>query len=88
MLTSSIGTWAWSSTTETSGEILAPQYNLVGECGHTKVTKANKTKKKPWHWDPDHQQAFVTVKATIAFDVTLAYPDYSHGFETYTDSQI
>eukprot|EP00804_Cyclotella_cryptica_P022857 CCRYP_005057-RA/>CCRYP_005057-RA protein AED:0.35 eAED:0.36 QI:0/0/0/1/0/0/2/0/611 len=57
-----------------------------GECGHTKVTKANKTKKKPWHWDNIHQQAFDTVKATIARDVTLAYPDYSQGFEIYTDS--
>ena len=26
-------------------EILAPLTNLVGECGHTKVTRANKTKK-------------------------------------------
>eukprot|EP00804_Cyclotella_cryptica_P029391 CCRYP_013329-RA/>CCRYP_013329-RA protein AED:0.14 eAED:0.20 QI:0/0/0/1/0.5/0.33/3/0/844 len=67
-------------------EILAPLTNLVGECGHTKVTKANKTKKKPWHWDNIHQQAFDTVKATIARDVTLAYPDYSQGFEIYTDS--
>eukprot|EP00804_Cyclotella_cryptica_P030421 CCRYP_008508-RA/>CCRYP_008508-RA protein AED:0.37 eAED:0.42 QI:0/0/0/1/0/0/3/0/445 len=67
-------------------EILAPLTNLVGECGHTKVTKANKTKKKPWHWDDIHQQASNTVKATIASDVTLAYPDYSQGFEIYTDS--
>ena len=67
-------------------EILAPLSDLVGECGHTKVTKANKTKKKPWHWDPVHQQAFDTVKATITCDVTLAYPDYSQGFEIYTDS--
>ena len=44
-----------------------------------KVTKANKTKKNPWHWDLVHQQAFDTVKATIACDVTLAYPDYSQG---------
>ena len=73
-------TWARCS------EILAPLTNLVGECGHTKVTKANKTKKKPWHWDNIHQQAFETVKATIARDVTLAYPDYSQGFEIYTDS--
>eukprot|EP00804_Cyclotella_cryptica_P020838 CCRYP_011449-RA/>CCRYP_011449-RA protein AED:0.36 eAED:0.63 QI:0/0/0/1/0/0.33/3/0/453 len=58
----------------------------VGECGHTKVTRANKTKRKPWHWDDIHQQAFDTVKATIARDVTLAYPDYSQGFEIYTDS--
>jgi hypothetical protein len=30
-------------------KILAPLSNLVGECGHTKVAKANKTKKVPWH---------------------------------------
>ena len=60
--------------------MLAPLSNLVGECGHTKVTKANKTKKKPWHWDEVHQQACDTVKATIAHDVTLAYPDYSQGY--------
>eukprot|EP00804_Cyclotella_cryptica_P020477 CCRYP_019793-RB/>CCRYP_019793-RB protein AED:0.03 eAED:0.02 QI:0/0/0/1/0/0/2/0/728 len=57
-------------------EILAPLTNLEG----------NKTKKKPWHWDSIHQQAFDIVKATIACDVTLAYPDYSQGFEIYTDS--
>eukprot|EP00804_Cyclotella_cryptica_P003898 CCRYP_015755-RA/>CCRYP_015755-RA protein AED:0.38 eAED:0.40 QI:0/0/0/1/0/0/2/0/465 len=67
-------------------EILAPLTNLNGECGHTKVTKANKTKKKPWHLDSIHQQAFDTVKATMARDVTLAYPDYLQGFEIYTDS--
>ena len=59
---------------------------MVWECGHTKVTKANKTKKKQWHWLPVHQQALDTVKATIAHDVTLAYPDYSQGYEIYTDS--
>eukprot|EP00804_Cyclotella_cryptica_P011423 CCRYP_016384-RA/>CCRYP_016384-RA protein AED:0.34 eAED:0.34 QI:0/0/0/1/0/0/2/0/232 len=57
-------------------EILAPLTHMV----------ANKTKKKPWHWDNIHQQAFDTVKATITRDVTLAYPDYSQGFEIYTDS--
>eukprot|EP00804_Cyclotella_cryptica_P029540 CCRYP_020581-RA/>CCRYP_020581-RA protein AED:0.37 eAED:0.37 QI:0/0/0/1/0/0/2/0/192 len=59
-------------------EILAPLTSLG----------ANKTKKKPWHWDNILQQAFDTVKATatIARDITLAYPDYSQGFEIYTDS--
>ena len=42
--------------------------------------------KVPWHWDKVHQQAFDNVKATIARDVTLAYPDYNQGFEIYTDS--
>ena len=67
--------------------MLAPLSNLVGECRHTtKVTKANKIKKLLWHWDKIHQHAFDNVNATITKDVTLAYPDYTHGFEVYTDS--
>ncbi len=57
-------------------EMLAPLSDLVGECGETKTTKKNKTKKKPWRWDPIHQKAFDDVKATIAKEVVLAYPDY------------
>ena len=66
--------------------MLAPPSNLVGECGNTKVKKANKIKKASWHWDKIPQQAFENVKATIAKDVTLAYPDYTQGFEIYTDT--
>ena len=66
--------------------MLSPLTNLVGECGHTKVTRANKTKLKIWNWDEVHQTAFDNIKTTIAKDVVLAYPDYSHGFEIYTDS--
>ena len=72
MLNNSVDFWAWSSTTGTFGRD-AVKYLQVGECGHTKVIRANKTKKKPWHWDNIHQQAFDTVKATIARNVTLAY---------------
>ena len=67
-------------------EMLAPLTSLVGECGHTKVTRANKTKKRAWYWDEVHQIAFENVKATIAKDVVLAYPDYSQEFEIYTDA--
>ena len=66
--------------------MLAPLSNLVGECGQTKVTKEKKTKKAPLHWNKIHQQTFDNIKATIAKDVTLAYPDYTQGFEVYTDS--
>ena len=45
--------------------MLAPLTDLVGECGSTKVTRANGTKKAPWHWDEIHQIAFDQVKATI-----------------------
>ncbi len=33
-----------------------------------------------------HQKAFDDMKATIAKDVVLAYPDYSREFEIYTDA--
>jgi hypothetical protein len=64
-------------------EMLAPLTDLVGECGQTKVTKANGTKKLAWHWDEKHQKAFNLVKETIVQDVVLAYPDYSRPFEIY-----
>ncbi len=44
----------------------------------------NKTKKKPWRWDLIHQQAFDNVKAAIAKETVLAYPDFSKPFEIYT----
>ena len=67
-------------------EILAPLTSLVGECGHTKVTRAKKTKKQACYWDEVHQIAFDNMKATIEGDVVLAYPYYSKEFEVYTDA--
>jgi hypothetical protein len=69
-----------------SNSMLAPLTSLIGECGQTKSTKAKGTKKVPWHWDKVHQRAFDHVKATIAKDVVLAYPDYSNVFKIYTDA--
>ncbi len=65
-------------------KMLAPLTSLVGECGQTKVTIAKGTKKVPWHWDEVHQRTFNHLKATIAREVVLAYPDYSKVFEIYT----
>ncbi len=65
--------------------MLAQLTSLVGECGHTKVTRTLKTRKVPWHWDEVHQKAFHDVKADIAKDVAFAYPDYSKEFEIYTE---
>jgi hypothetical protein len=67
-------------------EMLAPLTDLVGECGETKTNKMNKTKKKPWWWDLIHQQVFDNVKAAIAKETVLAYPDFSKPFEIYTDA--
>ncbi len=67
-------------------EMLAPLTDLVGECGEMKTTRMNKTKKKPWQWDSIHQQAFTNVKAAIAKETVLAYPDFLKPFEIYTDA--
>ncbi len=68
-------------------EMLAPLTGLVGECGEMKTTRMNKkTKKKPWLWDPIHQQAFDDVKAAIAKETVLAYLDFVKPFEIYTDA--
>jgi hypothetical protein len=66
--------------------MLAPLTDLVGKWGKTKTTKKNKTKKKPWRWDPIHQKAFDNVKAAITKEVVLAYPDFLKPFEVYTDA--
>ncbi len=67
-------------------KMLVPLTSLVGECGQTKATKAKETKKVPWHLDEVYQRAFDHVKATIAREVVLAYPDYSKVFMIYTDA--
>ncbi len=67
-------------------EMLAPLTDLVGECGETKTTRMNKTKKKPWQWDPIHRQAFDNVKAAITKETVLAYLDLLRPFEIYTDA--
>ncbi len=67
-------------------EMLAPLTDLMGECGETKATRMNKTKKKPWRWDPIHQQAFDDVKDAIAKETVLAYPYFLKPFEIYMDA--
>ncbi len=67
-------------------EMLAPLTDLVGECGETKTTRMNKTMKKPWQWDLIHQQAFDNVKAAIAKETVLTYPNFLKPFEIYMDA--
>jgi hypothetical protein len=67
-------------------EMLAHHTNQVGECSKTKTTKKNKTKKKHWWWDSIHLQAFDNVKATIAKELALAYPDFLKPFEINRDA--
>ena len=57
-------------------EMFAPLTSIVVECGHPKVTRAKKTMKHAWYRDEVHQKAFDNMKATIAKNVVLTYPDY------------
>ncbi len=67
-------------------EMLAPLTDLVGECRETKTIRMNKTKKRPWQWNPIHQQVFHNVKSAIAKETGLAYPDFLKPFEIYTNA--
>ncbi len=70
-------------------EMLAPLTDLVGECGETKTTKKNKTKKKPWRRESIHPQAFDNVKAINTKEVVLAYYlDFTKPFKIYTDASM
>ena len=65
--------------------MLAPLTDLGGECGETNHKK-ERDKKKPFYWSSVHQEAFDNVKALLAHDMVLAYPDISKEFELYTDA--
>ena len=43
-------------------------------------------KRQAWYYDEVHQIAFDNMKATIARDVVLAYPDYLQEFEIFSDA--
>ena len=44
------------------------------------------TKEKPLYWTESHQKAFDGIKLIMAREVMLAYPDFNHDFEVYTDA--
>ena len=67
-------------------EMLYSLTNLVGEFGHTKATKAGKTRKEQWYWDSVHLTTFDNVKTTTTNNIFQANPDYPQEIEVYTDS--
>ena len=67
-------------------EMIAPLTDLVGEVGHTKITRANKTKKKHRYWTKIHQDAFDLIKQTLSKEVILAYSKYGSIFDIYTNA--
>jgi ribonuclease HI len=39
-----------------------------------------------WKWTPEHQEAFENMKALIAKETLLTFPDFSQEFEIHTDA--
>ena len=68
--------------------LLTPLTDLVGECGHAKATKKAGTKKRKWHWEERHQQAFGAAKASVARETLLAYPNYGLPLDAHADSSM
>ena len=66
--------------------MLAPLTDLVGKCGHTKVTRKSGVKKKKFYWTPTHQSAFDAVKRALARDVFLSHSNHSEPFDVHADS--
>jgi len=42
--------------------------------------------KQTFNWTPECQQAFDQMKALLAHDTLIAYPDHNHPFHVYTDA--
>ncbi|GFH61170.1 hypothetical protein CTEN210_17646 [Chaetoceros tenuissimus] len=60
-------------------EILAPLTNLIRG-------KNGSKKRAPVKWTKECEEAFVQIKAVIAKEILLAYPDFSKKFTIYTDA--
>eukprot|EP00804_Cyclotella_cryptica_P023910 CCRYP_010028-RA/>CCRYP_010028-RA protein AED:0.35 eAED:0.68 QI:0/0/0/1/0/0/6/0/715 len=87
-----IKTSCWSSSVNTSTSLMVPNegaklyhgraYPVPHSVKETFMKEIKRlgdlgVKKKPWKWTEEYQKAFNDIKATI--------PDYSKGFEIYTD---
>ena len=90
MSKNSTGFWEWFNIKETSGQDAATCLPLsphwLESLVRLKSQKPKEPKKVPWYWAEVHQKAFDDVKATIAKEVVLAYPDFDQVFEIYTDA--
>ena len=81
MSKNSADSWGWFNITETSGQDAATCLPLSPHWLESVVRL-----KPPRPREPIHQKAFDDVKATIAKEVVLAYPDFDKVFEIYTDA--
>ena len=64
---------------EKRSQLLTPLINLVRECGQTKTTRKNQTKRKHWHWNC-YQVLLDVIKQQLQLvqEIMLDYPMTLH----------
>ena len=60
--------------------------DLWSRRSHILIPLTNLTGKVKWEWTKEHQQSFETIKAVIATDALMLYPDHNLPFKIYTDA--
>ena len=65
-----------------------PLTELTGGTRRKSKKKGNKPAPatKPWHWGPEQEKAFQTLKEKLVSPPILGYPDYGRPFILYTDA--
>jgi RNase H-like domain found in reverse transcriptase len=61
-------------------------HNMWPCCSHILAPLTELTGKKTFVWEDKHQQAFEQMKALIATDALLAYPNHNKPFDIETDA--
>jgi hypothetical protein len=66
--------------------LLAPLTEATGQTKQKHDGKSTSKTKNKFIWSSACQQAFEAIKAVIAKNVLLSYPDHNHPFHVYTDA--
>jgi len=59
---------------------------VLAKSAHLAPLTALTSTKATFNWTPECQQAFEKIKALLAHDTMIAYPDHNYPFHIYTDA--
>ena len=71
-------------------QIAAPLHKLLNEdpdrCKKKKHGRKKKKTKQPWRWEPEHQEAFDSLKQALTTAPVLGFADFNGSFVVETDA--